>query len=351
MQINDLEFLPVAIGKAGSDRAVRSVLVRMATDSGREGWGEAAIEWGPGELPARRDALLAVLAGRSIFDVEELHTLDALSDPPVRSAVEMAFWDLAGRATGQPLCRLLGGEYRRRIPLAVRLDQGHPQRVAQDARELAEQGFHCQIMPASGQIQLDLKRLRAIREMVGDRAELRLDGAGAYELETALDLCAELDGDRDALQFLLDPLDTEEFYAIASLARQTSVPLALWRTVRSPADVLAVVRCDAVRYVTVDPGLLGGLVPARKCTAVAEAAGLHPLLAGSPSVGVATAAMLHLAAATPAFSSCNECAGHQLVDDVLAEPPEIIDGRMTVPQGPGLGVEVDRAKVERYQVG
>jgi len=351
MQINDLEFFPVAIGKAGSAGAVRSVLVRMTTDSGREGWGEAAIEWGPGELPARRDALLAVLAGRNIFDLEELHTLDALANPPVRCAVEMACWDLAGRATGQPLCRLLGGAYRRRIPLAVRLGQDRPERIAQVARELAEQGFHCQVVPASGQIQLDVKRLRAIREIVGDRAELRLDGARAYDLETALELCAELDGDGDTLQFLLDPLDTAEFYPVASLARQTRVPLALWRAVRRPADVLAVVRCDAARYVTIDPGLLGGLVPARKCTAVAEAGGLHALLAGAPSVGIATAAMLHLAAATPALSSCNECAGHQLADDVLAEPPEIIDGRMTVPQGPGLGVEVDRAKVERYQVG
>ncbi|NQU20746.1 MAG: mandelate racemase/muconate lactonizing enzyme family protein [Candidatus Nealsonbacteria bacterium] len=351
MQINDLEFFSVAIGKAGSDRAVRSMLLRTTTDSGREGWGEAAIGWGPGELPARRDALLAVLAGRNIFDVEELHTLDALADPAVRSAVEMACWDLAGRATGQPLCRLLGGAYRRRIPLAVRLDEGHPRRVAQDARELAEQGFHCQILSASGQIQLDLKRLSAIREVVGDRAELRLDGARAYDLETALELCAELDTDGDAVQLLLDPLDTAEFYPVASLARQTRVPLALWRTVASPADVLAVVRCDAARYVTIDPGLLGGLVPARKCTAVAEAAALHVLLAGAPSVGIATAAMLHLAAATPAFSSCNECASHQTSDDVLTEPSEIIDGRMAVPQGPGLGVEVDRAKVERYQIG
>jgi glucarate dehydratase len=61
--------------------------------------------------------------------------------------------------------------------------------------------------------------------------------------------------------------------------------------------------------------------------------------------------MLQLAASTPAFSSCNECAYHQLQDDLLTEPLEILDGMITVPQAPGLGVEVDRGKLERYQVG
>jgi len=69
-----------------------------------------------------------------------------------------------------------------------------------------------------------------------------------------------------------------------------------------------------------------------------------------PSLGIATAAMLQLAAATVAFSGSNECGHHQLHDDLLTEPLEIVDGMIAVPQAPGLGIEVDRAKVERYQV-
>ena len=245
MKINDLEFYLVEIGQSGSYRPVRSVLVRLATDAGIEGWGEWGIVWRAAELSARRDALLPVLAGRSVFDIEELHTLEVLSSAPLRCALETAFWDLVGRAVGQPLCHLFGGGYRRRIPLAVRLTGRRPDRVAQVARELAEQGFHSQIVAACGRVQLDLQTLRAVRESIGDRAELRFDGAARYDLENARELCAELES--DALQFLLDPLDTGELYPLASLGRQTSVPLAVCRAIGGPGDVLALVRCSAAR--------------------------------------------------------------------------------------------------------
>ena len=117
-----------------------------------------------------------------------------------------------------------------------------------------------------------------------------------------------------------------------------------------PADVLTLIRSQAAPFVVIDLERVGGLVPARKCASIAQAAGLSAMLGGGPSLGVGVAAMLQLAAATPALSGCNECAYHQLQDDLLVEPLEIVDGMIVVPQGPGLGVEIDRAKVEQYQV-
>ena len=104
MKINDLEFHLVEIGCTGLAQPVRSLLVRLTTDSGLEGWGEAGVAWRLGELSARRDALLPVLAGRSIFDIEELHTLEALAPPPLRAAVEMACWDLVGPGGAASRC-------------------------------------------------------------------------------------------------------------------------------------------------------------------------------------------------------------------------------------------------------
>jgi len=348
MTINDLEFYLVEIGRTQSDQPVRSLMARLATDSGLEGWGESWTNWRAAELPARREALFPTLAGRSIFDIEELVGLQVLSDAPLRCAVEMAFWDLVGRSVGQPLCNLFGGEYRRQIPLAVRLAGDDTDRLAQLAREMAEQGFHCQIVNSSGQIQRDLEAIRTVRQSVGDRAELRLDGAAQYDLEAAREFCAELE-DHD-LQFFLDPLDTSELPPVASLARQTSVPLAVWRAIHGPADMLVLARSGAAPLMVVDPGQVGGMTAARNCAAVAKAAGVSAVLGGQPALGIGTAAMLQVAAATPTFASGNESAYHQLRDDVLAEPLEIVDGMIAVPQGSGLGVEVDRAKVERYQV-
>ena len=183
--------------------------------------------------------------------------------------------------------------------------------------------------------------------MVGDRIELRLDGLGRFDVETARDLCAGLEF--EDLQFFLDPLNAPELHAMASLGRQTSVPLAAWRAIRGPADVLTAVRCSAAPFVVIDLEQVGGIVPARACAAVAAAAGVVPVLGGRASLGIATAAMLHLAAAIPAFSTGNEIAVGQLRDTVLADSFEIADGMMAVPESHGLGVEVDRVKLERHQ--
>ena len=348
MKINDLEFFFVQLQCETRPTPIRCLLVRLVTDTGVEGWGESRLAWRPGELAARREAILGVLSGRSIFDVEELLALEVLGEPSLRSAVETACWDLIGRTLGQPLCHLFGGGYRQRIPVAVRIPVGSPRQVADLARELAEQGFHAQIIESTGQPADDVQTVLVTRESVGDRVELRLDAKASYDLQTARDVCAELEYSR--LQFLLDPLNAATLHEVAALGRQTSVRLGVARAIRGPADVLALVRSGAARFAVFDLEQVGGLVAARKCAAVAEAAGVRPSLGGGPSPGLGVAAMLHLAAATPALASCNECAYHQFQDDVLTDPLEIVDGMIAVPQGPGLGVEVDRAKVERYQV-
>ncbi len=348
MRISDLEFHLVEVARTGLLSPVRSLLVRLCTDEGAEGWGEGWISWRPSELLPRRELLLPVLSGRSIFDIEELHTIEALACPALRAAVEMACWDLVGQATGQPLCRLWGGEYRRRIPVAVRLFGRWPEQVAWRARELSGHGYHAQVIAASGEAALDRRILEAVRQSVGDGVQLRVDAQGSYTLDAARDFCREIESQQ--IQCLIDPLVKGELYPLASLARQTIVPLGVWRTVRSPRDLLALARGEAAAHVVLDPEQLGGISPARAAAAIGAAAGISLMLGSRPSLGVATAAMLHLAAATPGLSAANESAYHQLVDDVLAEPLELSGGMMTVPEGPGLGVEVDRGKVDRFLV-
>lgn len=345
MTITDLEFFLADAGCPGSPGMPRPLLVRLSTASRLKGWGEASLPWRPDELPARRDALLPLLAGRSVFDIEDILGLAALRLAPLRCAVEMACWDLVGQIAGQPLCHLFGGRYRRLVPLAVRLGGASPDEVAQTARELAEQGFHAQIAGSLGRLEGDLEMAAAIRQLTQDRAEVAFDGAASYDVDGARDLCGGLEN--SGLKYVLDPLQTRDLDQIASLRRQTSVPLAVGRSVRSPADALAVVRCGAASWIEVDLQRVGGLASARKCAAIAQAAGLGACLAAGPSVGVGLAAAVQLAAATPAFSHCNQSPHQTLQDNLLAEPLELLDGMLAVPQTPGLGVQVDRAGLER----
>jgi L-alanine-DL-glutamate epimerase-like enolase superfamily enzyme len=216
------------------------------------------------------------------------------------------------------------------------------------SRELSMHGYHAQVVTATGEAALDRQILCAVREAVGDGVQLRVDAQACYTLDAARDLCREIEGQQ--IQCLIDPLATHELYPIAALARQTTVPLGLWRAVRSPGDLMALARCDAAAHVVVDPEQLGGIAPARACAAIGAAAGISLMLGSRPSLGIAAAAMLHLAAATPGLTAANESAYHQLANDVLADPLELSGGMMTVPDGPGLGVEVDRGKVDRFLV-
>jgi L-Ala-D/L-Glu epimerase len=345
--INDLELFLVDM-RCDDGEPWPATLVRLSTDRGHEGWGEARIPWRPEDLATRRDILLSVLAGRNPFDIEELLTLRALRDPSLRSALEMASWDLVGRIVGQPLCNLIGGRYRQRIALAVRIGDPPQESVVPIARELASQGFHWQVLCSHGQAERDWHMVRQVREQVGHQVQLRLDAAGLYTFSSARGLCSDMEP--EGLQFLIDPLRSDESHQMAALARHTTVPLAAWRSVTASSDVLDVVRSGSASSVIVDLQLVGGITAARRCAAVAQAGHLAAMLAGKPSLGIATAAMLHLAAATPALSSCNECAASQFQDDILAEPLEIMHGMMAVPQGPGLGVEIDRAKLEHRLV-
>jgi len=348
LTIVDLEFYLVEIGCFGQEPPVRSLVVRLGTNRGLEGWGEAQVPWQPAELPARRDALFPVMAERSVFEIEELLALAALRSAPLRCAVEMASWDLIGRATGEPLCHLFGGGYRPRVPVAVRAEADGPVATARLARELAELGFHWQTVASCGDVEQDVETLAAVSEATPDRTELQFDAGALYDMDAARDLCAEVEG--FGLSVVLDPLRTRDLDQVASLRRQTSVGLGVWRAIRGPADVLAMVRCGAAPFAVVDLQLVGSLTAARKCAAIVQTAGLGAALSTGPSLGIGAAAMLQLACATPTFSGCNPCGPLRLRDDVITEPLVIAEGMIAVPKGPGLGVEVDRAKVERYQV-
>ena len=349
MIINDIEFYVVEIARTDSQNPVRSLLVRIDSDDGREGWGETPWPLWPDERLPRRHSLLASLQGRSIFDVEELLELDELDAASLRAVVEMASWDLIGRTLKQPLCRLWGGEYRPMAPIAVCLPPAAGTRVAEVAWALAEQGHLTQSVAASGNADDDLRTLADVRARVGASVRLRFDGGARYDLPTARDLCAEME--RDPPQFFLDPLNTRDFFPLAGLGRQTSVPLAVGRAVTTPADAFMAVRAGAAPFVAIELSRVGGLTAARKAAEVVAAGGATPVLGGGASVGIATAAMLQLVAATPAFSDASECDYHQIQDDVLSRPLSVAEGMMPVPRNPGLGVEVDREKVETYQVG
>ena len=175
----------------------------------------------------------------------------------------MACYDLLGKIAGQPLCRLLGGEYRQRIPVAARLTGRWPGQLASMARELAAHGYLAQVIALTGEPALDRQILLEVREALGGSVQLRIDAQASMTGDAARSFCRDIEGQQ--IQCIIDPLVARELYATAELARQTTAPLGLWRLVHSPADLLNVIRCEAASHVVIDIGQLGGISPARAC--------------------------------------------------------------------------------------
>lgn len=347
MQIRDLELFAIEVPRSFDGEADAALLIRIETDNGLAGWGEARSPWQAEQLPARLVALRHVLVGRGVFMIEELTRLRLPGGAAVACAVEMALWDIIGRAAGEPICHLLGGLYRDRVPVAVRLPLTEGSATTSLVRELADQGLHSQVLVASGDVTADFAAYAAICGAVGERTQLAIDAGCRYEANEARPLCARLE--EIGVGCLVDPLARQTHESLATLSRQTSIALGAAATIGSPGDVLDVVRPQAVRQVTLSLDRLGGLSPAQKCAAITAAAGTATAIRATAS-GIGTAAMLHLAAALPIISAANETTYLATPDEWLNEPLTTVDGMMNVPRGAGLGVEVNRDRLETHRV-
>ena len=349
LRIREVDCYLVENQEGRGGKEFRSLVIQLTGPDGQQGWGEGPALWSRAELASRQEALAAVLVDRSAFDIEELSTLDFLRPPGLRSAVEMACWDLIGKRVGEPVCHLWGGRYRSYVPLGARLPSlDSAENLGAFARELAEQGFHTLLLPTTGQPETDLERVLAVRQSAGERSRLYLDGATRYAEAAAQDLCAALE--YQTVQGLIDPLNSLEVYPFASLARQTSVPIGLHRPLIDLLQAFVAVRSGAGAFLVLDVDILGGMTLLRKAAAVAEAAGVPVLLQEPGGVGIRLAALVHLSAAIsfldqPCLTSC-----YPPDEKLLCRGLEIVEGMAAVPEGPGWAVEIDQAQLEQWSI-
>lgn len=349
MKIVDLELTLVQLARSGTRPPLRSLVIRLVSEQGVDGWGECSLTWRPDELEGRRQWLLQALAGREIWAIKELVELDVLDQPALRAGVELAAWDLAARTLRQPVAHLWGGFYRARVPLAVRLEPDEPLALARQARELADQQFRTLVWPLRSAGDDDLAGLAALGEVAADHATIRADAAGRLGA-TELASLSQHPAAR-LLELLVDPLPGTHWDEWSAARRQGRLRLGLARAITRPAVISAAAAGGASDAALVDLERVGGPGAFRECVATAAAAGWSVGVDQTTGVGLGLAARLHLVASLPACRLALESDYHTLAVDVLSEPLALADGMLVVPTGPGWGVDIDRAKLERYQVG
>ena len=345
---------PIVWG-SGVRTGVTRMLVEVATEGGVTGWGETICLLDA--IPAVLDRVVIPLAiGRGVDQVERFHrhVLGAGYYHHKRAAVmamcavEMAMWDAFGKACGQPLYRLWGGEWRTRIPLAAYLLQSDPAIVVEDARRYLDAGYETFKLKIGYDERSDVALTRAVREVIGPDRPLRLDVNGAWTPGTA----------KRQLQRLLpcdpayveQPLELDDLAGHAALRASQSVPIALDESAYTLQDVGNIVRAQAADVILLDPHEAGGLWQTVKAAGIAEAVGIPVTLHSGGELALSQAAYLHLAASIPNMTLAIDNELGHLAGDISPQPFAIERGTLTVRDTPGLGVDVDPELVARYGV-
>lgn len=325
-----------------------ALLVRLETDSALVGWGETPDDWiNHSYEGAPEDLLRQQMLGRDPFDLEAFYAENRLGSF-LASGVEMALWDLMGKATHQSLYRLLGGAVRRKVELAACMGIRPYEEAKAIARQYLDMGFRTLKTKAGRDADEDVEMVRGIRDGVGDRLKLRIDPNMGYSPDVALSLARALE--KYNLEYLEQPMHSALLAESARLRRQTKTPLALNESVTTPEVAFQILQLGAADVLLPDTYQGGGILAVKKIATLAEAAGVPCVFHCAHDLGLKTAAMLHVVASTPNFPLANDCTYYGLQDDVITPPLRIDRGFMEVPQGPGLGVNVDETKLARYRV-
>jgi muconate cycloisomerase len=370
VKITRVDTVPVSI-PINAERAIKGgrgvhavspfLLIKMHTDEGVTGLGEVSCTpgWsGEDQVTAAHfidDLLAPLLVGENPLEIERLTIRlqrGLAGNPFTKSGLEMALWDILGKAAGLPVYRLLGGPVRAVVPTKFSVSGREPDRAAEIAAWAVAQGFRAMKVKVGIDPDEDVARVRAVRAAVGPDVRLGVDANGGWSPRVAIQTVRRLS--EYGIAFAEQPVPPLDVAWLADVRRQVQVPVMADESVYTPQDAMAVVRAEAADVLSVYVGKGGGVGPARKIAAVAEAAGLTCTVGSNLELGVASAAMIHLAMATPGIGAeefpCDILGPFFYEDDILAAPLPITAGEARPLERPGLGVELDADKVEHYRV-
>ncbi|HXD33696.1 MAG TPA: mandelate racemase/muconate lactonizing enzyme family protein [Pyrinomonadaceae bacterium] len=343
----------------GSTREREAVLVKIETDAGLTGWGEAL------PTPAARvisDFLAPVLLGRDSLDREALVASMHLAaggsgerrgvNFAAIGACEIALWDIAARAAGEPLHKLLGELKRKRVAVyasGLYYEEAHSDPRA-EASNYLERGFTRIKMKIGGlRSTEELARISAVRAAIGSSNSLMVDGNQSYDADAAAGLSSAL-RDLDVVWFE-EPLPADDIAGYRRLSARTKIPLAAGENLHGREGFEVFLSEDLLKVAQPNVGNTGGLAEALAVSQAAHANGLRVALHywGTP---VALAASLHLAACLPEGEDSPlielDCTPNPL-RDILGGPwMELRDGTLAVPKGPGIGLRVDEQALMRF---
>lgn len=350
-----------------------ATLVRITTESGLQGWGEAFTQGlEPPEIAAAAvgSALVPLVLGQDALSPAVLwtsmynRTRDFGRKGSVMSAIsaiDIALWDIVGKHYSAPVSALLGGAYRTSVqPYATgfyRLKgQGETARLTEEALRHRDSGFQAMKIKLGFGVRDDLKVMHSIQEALNDpEIELMIDTNHAYGRSDAIRLGRGLSD--FSLRWYEEPVVPEDIQGYVAVRAALDMPIAGGENEHSLYGYNALFRADALDVAQPDIGSCGGFTAVRDVLTMAQANGvmLNPHVWGT---AIAQAASLQFIATIPvANHSLNaiepvleyDLSSHPFRQDLIAQPWQMENGRVAIPDRPGLGIEVNMDTIEQYQ--
>ncbi|UFU06204.1 mandelate racemase/muconate lactonizing enzyme family protein [Ruania halotolerans] len=333
------------------------VIVELDTDDGLLGIGEMSdLQHLPRFHPDVDDltsTLQAMLIGADIWNTNRLTGLLAEAFPPagtlydkgavIRCGVDIALWDLRGKATGRSVTSLLGGAVREALPVAYPIFRQRSEAdVAANLEVVADRlagGFSMFRIYVGGDLDLDEQFLRLLRERFAERIQIKsLDFSNLLDAPAAIRF---IERTRDVDYALVEaPAYEGDIDGLAEVRRRTLIPVS--EHIYDARSALRLASERAVDVFNVGLFALGGITPAQQVIAIAEAARLECLIGTTQELSIGTAAAAHLGLATVSARVAADPVGPLLYDgDVVTDPVTYREGRLTAPTGPGLGMTID----------
>jgi L-alanine-DL-glutamate epimerase-like enolase superfamily enzyme len=333
------------------------VLVALTSDDGTVGWGQSVpiAKWSYETLETAfltlRDYYGPGLLGRDPHDLEGAHAqMDAAVAPafstgmPItRAGLDLALCDLAGKLQGRSAAEMWGRPRGGPLELSWTVNVRALDDVDDVVAEGRRRGFRHFNIKVAPDPDFDVALARRVRELAPD-GFLWADANGGYDPETALDAAPRLaDAGVDVLEA---PLKPNRIAGYQALKKQGALPILMDEGVVSPVELEEFVRLGMLDGVAMKPSRCGGLLSARRQIELLIDRGLMWLGSGLTDPDVSLAASLCLFGAYGLQKPAALNAPQFLTVDLLTRPLRVIDGRMDVPEGPGLGVDIDRRKLD-----
>ncbi|WP_054948832.1 mandelate racemase/muconate lactonizing enzyme family protein [Numidum massiliense] len=333
-----------------------SLIVKVETNTGLYGYGEAVPDehvtgetW-EGTYEVIRHTLAPAVLGKNPFDIEKIHaTMDSCiySAPAAKAAIDIACYDLMGKAVGQPVYNLIGGQYRQRLAVAKVLSIQEPHEMAEEATAALASGYRVLKLKVGTDKVKDIARIKAVRQAVGTDVPLRVDANQGWENSAdALYALARIKA--CDIAWIEQPVAADDLDALREVKQQTTVPVMVDEGVRGSRDMREVIAKRAADKVNIKLMKCGGIFRAVQLTHQAEMAGMTCQIGSMVESSIGSAAGLHVATAKKNIRS-SELTGPLLfsrdVGNLTYELPYV-----QMREKPGLGVDVDKGVLDELTV-